>query len=216
MSVVLAIAYRDRVELLTDAACTDPSGKFIDLTSKVYLSPSAKLAVTGRGAREVVELFAGMVTSAGERLQDFDATLFEVQALLKLRRTMRVPTPAAELLVAGISGTKGPMLNVLDTAHDEPYTFLEVPLNVDGLRVCYAGPEIEPNSAPKPDFSHGLIPDGVNLIRSARYVPHVNEKGRKTFPIGGWLDLTVIGPAGVSKSIVHRWPEDQVGIRRRM
>lgn len=203
MSAFYAVAYHDRVELLTDGAVYSDDGTLTDIRRKVWTSDHVPLAVTGRGATGVVEGFAAAIMILSAR-GSFDDTIAAVQGMLERRREKGVPADV-EMVICGTSETVGPRILYFATceayAGVEPWTILD------------AGPEL--GGGPSPDIdgldgSNGLRGCGAELMERMRRIPGPNPTRPDLPPlygVGGHIDWTVITADGCATERIHEWPD---------
>ncbi|WP_242221210.1 hypothetical protein [Shinella zoogloeoides] len=207
MSAFYALAYSDRIELLTDGAIYSDDGTLVDIRMKVHLSEDVPLVITGRGSSAVVDLFAaGMIALSG--CGNVDHALQEIDAMLQRRADQGAPEEA-EWLLASISETRGPMLLYAATADLygyglEPWRLHDVGKEWGG------GPAVDCGDI---DASCGLRDCGAELFERMRQVSAPNPAKPDLPPIhgiGGHVDLTTVLADGCTVERLHTWP-DTVG-----
>ena len=201
MSAFYALAYRDRIELLTDGAIYSDDGTLVDIRMKVHVSENVPLVVTGRGNSAVVDLLAaGMTALAG--CGNVDEAIEQIDALL-LRRAEKGAPEDAEWVIAGVSETRGPFLLYAATAdlygNDlKPWCLHDVgPEWGGGPKIDYCGDL---------DASSGLRGCGVELFERMRRVAGPNP-AKPDLPhihgIGGHVGLTTVRAGGGAGGRVH-------------
>jgi len=207
MSAYLAIAYPDRVELLTDGAVTFNDGTVSDILTKVWTAPTVPLAITGAGEISQVENIARYILGW--------AALTGVAGALDALSTM--PHPAGDLCIvlAGISEDHGPGVWSYSTRSEDNHPAFAVARRV-GLYAMGSGLDVSDISATgltRADFADGIARGGIKLMdawrRKACVSPARPELGPGYY-IGGKVDHTVVTSAGVVTREVHRWP-DKIG-----
>lgn len=207
MSAFYAVAYSDRIELLTDGAVYAEDGTLVDIRQKVWTSEYAPVAVTGRGNVDVVTGFASAILCLAV-CGSFDATIAAVQDLLDRRSEKGVPDDV-EMLICGISETGGPRIFYLVTrdVHDagiEPWRLVDVGQELGG------GNPLTEDERAGLDASDGLLGIAVPLFEAMRSKRGINP-ARPDLPdhygIGGHIDLTVVAPGGCTVERIHEWPD---------
>ncbi|MGO4838681.1 hypothetical protein AB4144_41175, partial [Rhizobiaceae sp. 2RAB30] len=110
MSAFYALAFDDRIELLTDGAIYNDDGVLLDIRRKVWTSPAVPFAVTGRGTSPTVDLIAqGFV--AFSLMGSVDRALDAIADRLAERRARGKETVThCEMVIAAISETRGPVI----------------------------------------------------------------------------------------------------------
>lgn len=203
MSAFFALAYADRIELLTDGAVYRDDGTLTDIKRKVWTSGHVPIAVTGRGATGVVEGFAAAIVCLAA-CGSFDRTIAGVQDLLDRRSEKGVPSDV-EMLICGISETAGTKILYFATCdaygQGEPWTLLDMGQELG------AGPMPETAGL---DASGGLAGCAVPLLESMRRQkgPNPTKPGLpEVYGIGGHIDWTVITADGCATERIHEWPD---------
>jgi hypothetical protein len=215
MSCFLAVAYADRVEILTDGAWYEPDGTLIKFAEKVWRSPFLPMAITARGDMQAADLVARTIIAAGATV-GFDDTIKAIETMLAARRAGGSQTANHyELLIAGISETAGPVQFTFSTL---AYGGAEA-LTLTSLPVMWAGPSLTPAEV----ATLGLAPgagdagltgwgeDFIELARRHTAAAPAFPGRPEHFGIGGHLDLTVIRADGATTTRLRTWSEDQVG-----
>lgn len=210
MSAFYAMAYADRVELLTDGSVYLPDGTLIDICEKVWRSPGLPLAVTGRGSM-AFEAFAETILAMPD--DSVDAVIERTRTLLDQAKAVSLPAGPCEVLVAGISETQGPFLAFFTTADIYPHY---VPLTLHDVGPQFGGGNaLTPDEiAGLPSAENGLAEIGVPLFEAMRRKLGLNPAAPHLpaiHGIGGHVDLTVIAAGGATTTRLHEWPEDTIG-----
>lgn len=210
MSAFLAVAYPDRIELLTDGAVYEPDGTLTEIRRKVWTGDASPIAVTGRGHMLAVEMMAGaLIELVG--IFGFDEALRLADEAARRRRTDDFPDHF-EVLVAGISETAGPRLHYLTTngyAGAEPFTMHDVGPDLLG-GADLTGEERAAIGFTPDAVAIGLSQVGIPLFEAMRAKTGRNPV-RPDLPehhgIGGQLDWTVITAEGAATLTIHTWPD---------
>jgi hypothetical protein len=211
MSAFIAVAYEDRVELLTDGAIIDDeTGALIDVKRKVWHSDIVPIAVTGRGSG-----FGGVATvclaivSVAELLGGFDPAMSWLSKALADRRDLG-SLNAMEIVITGIAESRGPVVlyfnteegQTLDGETLEPWVLRDM----DGSAAAPIPKDIDPA------LMEGLafVVAGSMAMESMRktlasdvFVPGSSEQ----YIVGGCIDHTVVSAEGVEVARVHIWPD---------
>lgn len=208
MSAFYAVAYGDRIELLTDGAIYTDDGTLVGIHEKYFCSDYVPLAITGRGEWAVVEAFASAIVALSA-CGSFDRTIDLVAEFLNQKKTAGVPAPC-EIIVTGISETDGPTILYFSTTDAynlpgfEPWTLFDVGQEWGG------GSSLGEAELAGIDASAGLADCGVALFEAMRRKPGVNPI-RPDLPqlygIGGHVDLTTITKDGCVTRRLRVWPD---------
>ncbi|PTE08206.1 hypothetical protein C9427_21395 [Mesorhizobium helmanticense] len=200
------MTYNDSVELLSDGAVYLPDGTLIDIREKVWRSPGLPLAVTGRGSM-AFEAYAETILAMSE--DSVDAVIERTHTLLEQAKKGVVSSAPCEVLLAGLSETRGPFLAFFSTAdvypQFEPFILHDVGPDFGGGNALTAE-EI----AALPSAEEGLGKCGVALFETMRGKPGLNPAAPHMpaiHGIGGHIDLTVINANGATTTRLHEWPD---------
>lgn len=208
MSVIFALAYADRVEMITDGATIDREGIMVEIRRKVWTAGRLPLAITGRGNIRSVASYAHCLRWFAWTSRDVDAALAKFRRALTIGRRMAHHMDFFELVVVGVSPTRGPLILACQS---RPAGGVEAMTLTDMDGFAYAGP---PVIFPRPELlAAGLAPFGPGFIEDARNTPGFaenDESSAPVFSIGGFLDLTCVSAAGATVSRLRNWP-DRVG-----
>lgn len=212
MSAFYAVAYSDRVELVTDGAIYQDDGTLVDIQRKVWASSSLPLAVTGRGSTRLVDGLTVAINIMAE-CGSIDGTLVEISGMLDKHRDR--DCEPFELVLAAVSEANG--AGIYYFANVDAYG-LFAPWQLHG---------------PYPEFGGGpSLTDAERQMLLTEYggagtlakaaVPLFEAMRRKTGPnpakldlpeiygIGGHVDFTTVAVTGCTIERLHEWP-DSVG-----
>lgn len=215
MSAVLAVQYGDRVQVLADAFRVNDAAPAVlaKVRSKIWTSKPSRIAVSGRGSVPAFAIFGRGIAINGFMLRSFDRTFERIEAdLADAKRKGRV-LPFAEVFVAGISETRGPMIRCFYTSahgHLEPFRLYHPVMSGPTAPFFYAGPPI-PNLMFR--LGAGLDATGAAIMDQARATAAVDpiQGGDPIFAVGGFAELVTIDATGITRQRVREWPEDKVG-----
>lgn len=212
MSAFYAMAYADRVELLTDGAMYRDDGTLTGISTKVFASDALPLAVTGRGENLTVAAFCTAVLALSNCADSFDAALDRLSEFLRKRQVVGV-AGNSEILIAGISESHGPSLWFFTTHYGYPQ-FEPFVVHVVGREFGGGNALTAEEIAGLPNAENGLAKVGPVLFEAMRRKPGLNPAAPHLPPIygvGGRVDLTVVNASGATTTRLHTWPEDTVG-----
>lgn len=216
MSAVLAVQYPDRVQVLADAFRSSDAAPAVltKVRSKIWTSERSRIAVSGRGSVPAFSIFGRGIVLNGFALGSFDRTFARLDAdLAKAKRKGRV-LPFAEVFVAGISETRGPILRCFYTTpfgRIEPFRLYPPVVFGDMPPYFWGGP---PSNNLLFRLGADLETTGAGIMAQARATaaPNVsNPIGEPYFGVGGFAELVTIDRTGIRREIVLRWPEDKPG-----
>ena len=204
MSVAVAVATRDKVQLISDAAFVMPDGRIFELRSKVNSSGRGRIAITGTGDPGAIDAIGrGMVLLAEER--GYDAAIVELSRLLAAGEAR---DRYSVIVIGGISETLGPTLHVVNIG---PPDMGETMTPIAASQV-YVGPEI--GGLPAGAWLFGLDTIAASLVDKARVTPGApmgTPSGEPILAVGGFAEMVTIDRAGITRQVVREWPEDKVG-----
>lgn len=215
MSAFITIPYPDRVELLTDGACTDPDGIFLRNQTKVWVAPDLPLAITGVGAMSEIGPLVD-ITMEACRFGSVDTAIrllkdgFERFGPVECERGFRI-------LIACHSEIWGASLWSY-TNHDygtgsTPAYRLSLCAGLEAMGPGLKMNDIEAVGLPENPFASGLLPHGISLMEAMRSKPGRSPSDPEMEPgfyIGGHIDWTVVSADGVTVERVREWP-DRIG-----
>lgn len=210
MSAFIAVAFEDRVELLTDGAiCDDETGHLIGVKRKVWHSSRVPLAVTGRGQSGAVDFICAAIVAAADGLGGFDATMAWLIDLLAERHEIGAEAKA-EIVIVGIAESAGPVVlyfnteegQILDGKPVEPWTLIDMAGEAIG------GSEIEVDPALMEGLafvvSGSMAMEAMRKTKTSGLFPYREEKRHS---IGGFIDHTVVSPNCIEVQRIHEWPD---------
>lgn len=210
MSAFIAVAYEDRVELLTDGAiCDEETGALIDVRRKVWHSDIVPIAVTGRGNSDAVETVCGAIVAVAEALGGFDPAMTWLIDALADRQEIG-GNNALEIVITGIAESRGPVVLYFSTAEGQ---VLEGAPVVPWVLFDMAGSA----AAPVPSEIDTALVEGLAFVVGGSlamdamrktltndvFRPRLNEQ----YTVGGCIDHTVISAEGIEVARVHVWPD---------
>lgn len=209
MSAFYAVAYEDRVELLTDGAIYQPDGTLTDIRRKVWTSDRLPMAITGRGDSGLVEVMANVMLTVS-CIGTFDKAVERIDGMLQ-RRAEKGAHADFEMVICGISETRGPVIYYFATvnAHGidgfEPWRLHRMPGEFGG-----GNPLTDDEIASLGDASTGLLDVAVPLFNTMRMKKGVNPVSPDLPPlygIGGHIDWTIVAANGAETMRIHEWPD---------
>lgn len=215
MSAFYAVAYEDRVELLTDGAVYSNDGTVEMMDEKVWRSKTLPAAFTGRGNHLAVKILGTTLSMLSARAQTFDALFLEFKEVVEKQKG-RDNAPAMDGLLVGVSETLGPVMYYFHTWPNademngmEPWTLYDA-----GKEILHAStPDqraLRDSGLPMFFSLDGLLEHGVaffNVLR-AHKMQHWAAPGRpEVYAIGGHLDWTVVAANGAETMRIWEWPD---------
>ena len=212
MSAVLAVQHADRVQILSDAFA-GRAGTITAIRSKIRTSVRSRIAFAFRGDAVTGAWLCRSFAFHGWLHGSFDRTFAHVEEYLAKERSSGQRLRFAEIFVAGISETRGPITRVFyTTGHGgiEAFKFYMPPKAPDGTVYFWSGPRIN-NIMFR--LSGGLEATGAAIMDQARATAAVDlvQGGEPFLAVGGFAELVTVTAAGVTRQKVREWPEDKVG-----
>lgn len=201
MSFLLAHAYRDRVELLTDAALFREDGRVKAIRSKVWRSRSVPMAITGRGNYSLTRMMAAGLQIDAFFLRSFDKA---VAGFERHFSRVKASVPHAEIVIIGISEERGPVVLGMQTT---PLGGLPAMKIFDLRGFAHGGPDTGINRLL---FRLGLEEFGLSAIEEARRTSSSDisrPDAIEMYGVGGFAELTIVGPKGIESRVLRRWPD---------
>lgn len=213
------------VHVLTDAASYTPDGVLAGIGTKVFVEPNWPGVVTGRGTAIAVPLLGAALSL---RFLSFDALVDGIEDVLEEMVDYYNIQGSAELVIAGISGNRGPEAYMIVTDDAPPKgCSLEAarasghwpaPFRLQRLHdmtcgpvptvaainaaVEFAGFEVFGTDDAPADVVAGLT-TFIEMQRNSLFDDGICW-------VGGHAELTTISAEGTSHRILKRWP-DKVG-----
>lgn len=213
MSAYYAVAYRDRIELLTDGAIYSDDGIVIETREKVWRSDKLPMAWAGRGNSVVVDGI-GTMLSALAGVGSVDYALDRLAAALA--RNERLREFPVDGVICSISDAGEPQLHWFTT-----YDGFE---GFDPLALYDVGPEWAGGPTPSKETlaawgfpermaTSTLAESGADLFEAMRqtkmaHLAHPDQP--MLYGVGGHVDLTVVRADGVTTERLRTWP-DEIG-----
>lgn len=214
MSAYYAVAYADRIELLTDGAIYTDDGVVVETREKVWRSERLPLAFAGRGNNSSIQLMGlalDAVSIAGKSIEEI---LEWLSGTLETKR--RQGAPAFDGIIASVSKTNGPQLHWFTTYGEfegfEPFKLYDVgaewgggPTPTDETLAAWGFPEKMSNST--------LAESGPDLFEAMRQtkMAHLAAPGQPMLhAVGGHVDLTTVTAKGSTTKRLRTWP-DKIG-----
>lgn len=214
MSLIVATAQRDTAILLTDGATYRKDAAIDRIGSKVITFPGVcgAIAYEGRACREDIAAMAeGLaIRSALDLVRGLGKLASE---MLDWRMQWHPGEPDADILLcaAVYAPGVGPSLWVAWTGGEADRPGLMPGRERNVSRYCNYGDPSEMLARPvdlRDPASFDPRSDGMKLADVARSGPWDPDVGGHH--VGGFLEMTTVGAAGVSKRTLCRWP-DKVG-----
>jgi len=217
MTACAAVCSRGAVHLLTDGAVLDPNtGEMVATTGKVFPLVKQNAAMVVRGSPLLAALLFHHISMLGD---GFDEMISSVSAAIAVLLKPHIANDRAagtwvdfELILTGISETKGPKIFVL-TSYDHPIVKEFKAWRVYDLGETVAMPGTSEILASIDVKNFDPVTDGRRLIESQRNIRDETLDGRSHFIVGAFAQLTTIGVDGIATRIIHRWATDKVGER---
>jgi hypothetical protein len=217
LSAFYAVAYRDRIELLTDGALYEDDGTVRGFEQKVWTSSHAPIAYTGRGNAAACKAF-GEYMQFMSLVGSFDQYVEAFMKALERQQAKRGDQfPALDGLLVGISETAGPKLFYFHTYRgtEGMYATMEPWRLYDAGVEWYGGPDLDRRNlrdSGLPMFwsMDGVREYGVEFFELARRHKLVNlghPDKPMVYGLGGHIDLTTVRPEGCTVERIHEWPD---------
>lgn len=213
MSAFIAVAFEDRVELLTDGAiCDEETGQLLAVRRKVWHSDTIPIAVTGRGTSGAVASICNAIIVAAEAEGGFDPAMAWLIDMLADRRQLGSEAKV-EIVIVGIAESRGPVVLYFSTGEGqsidgnvvEPWVLTDMA----GEAAAGGDPQIDP-----------ALMNGVAFVVAGSMVMEGMRKTQTNdvfrpglsgnYSVGGCIDYTVVTAAGVEVKRIHEWP-DEIG-----
>lgn len=205
MSAYFAQKLEDRVVILSDAAHYDRELIIRRIHSKIYDLGAFNAVSVSRGDMNVGVAMTNALRTIFASARTFDLAIHGARAGFAMIDGSREQKPF-EIIIAGWSETKGPSLYAFTNRKVEgiePFVLHEIETAVSNGYV------------PDDDDMAGLAARGgidvfavdwFNLMRQAKTTP-ITADGTEGYIVGGFIERADITAAGLSKEIVHRWPD---------
>lgn len=210
MSAFIALAYNDRVEILSDGACCTPEGIFIRAQRKIWAAPELPLAVTAVGAVSEIDPLVSIIMEAC-RFGSVDTAL----DLLRTGFEKFGPVDCERkyvIVIACVSERFGPTIWTYANRPlgDAPMHRLHLSRGAESMGPGLDAAEVEAIGLPHDWANDGLRAHGLDLFEAMRRKPGSSpfEPEREPgFYIGGHVDHAVVSAEGVSVERIREWPD---------
>ncbi len=212
--------------MLTDGGVFDPDGRLMALGSKCWAFPHLKMAVSFRGQTifvapviEEIGRLGGDYDEVRERLptvfrESYERQIAAARALFAAQGQTIPPALGLEydVIVVGWSKAKGSDIYAISN-YDRG----------DGIAPWEVADLAPVAPLPSTDLMMDKLkktsPDLIGIEKYCRIVGDEWRKinfssagGEPVYLIGGFLQLTTVGPELITTRIIHRWP-DKIGDR---
>jgi hypothetical protein len=210
MSAFAAIAYEDRVELISDGATVDAEGNLAVAYRKIYKSDYAPLAFTARGHTGAC-IALWVYISGWARAGSFDKTIVHFQEFLS-SGAGKIGEYAMDGAIVGISETGGPRVLYFTTSPDiegcEPFVL------IDNGGFASGGPEPDGDALNRYNLhervhTETLAEFGADLMEASRPTK-MKHNGMEVYGVGAHVDLVTVRADGAIFERLRTWP-DKVG-----
>ncbi len=222
MSAYIAAKYEDCIQIVTDAAAYDKSGKMQRVLDKCWYSTHLPVAITGRGNSYLVESIAASAVKFADECENVEQLMGwlggAAKRLAEKHPEIEEKGFLIELLVASYSEAEGFGQRVL---HNIPENGSELYHwhKMEGW--CIGAPDIDPahvramEAQMSPADPRFLPTFGARLLEGMRFdcAPSGRVKNGVDFfgsVVGGNCRLTTVSRTGVQSRILKTW-NDQIG-----
>jgi len=215
MSTFFSFRYPDCIQILSDTAWLDETGKMLLDHSKVFIVPGLPMAITARGnVRSAIDTLNGMYDFVNS-FATFDAAEAMWHFIKRhFKRLGGAGHVEAEFLFAFWSQTDGPQHFFLPL---HPHSGVE-PFQAHSCGDQVAGGatiswedlshlSLTADAVALPSFPRDYGPDVLQAMRKPASVP---GQARQYVAMGGKCELVTIDRAGVSKAVLASW-DDRIG-----
>lgn len=217
MTAYMAVAYPDRVEVLSDGAICGGSGALLGVRLKVEASKRLPFALIGRGQSGELKTITDPILEATEHLS-VDETIAAIAESLA-GGSLRKQQYDYEVAIFAISETLGPANYMFSSRgpFEAPFGMLE-PYTIAhwGGPPLAGGALIGAEDFSDADFKRlhvglptGLKDVGIIIFEAMRRKSKEDLWGQgAAYWIGGALYHTVIDMDGVRTETIHKWPDE--------
>jgi hypothetical protein len=205
MSLIVAKAFTDRVELVSDAGMFDATGKLLAIQSKLWASSNARVLCSGRGDMNHVYAYALEIMLQGERAKSFDGTIAAMEKALAT--VFPFGLPFFEIVIAGISETNGPTIlgfASVKMGHVVPLQMIDL----GGF--AYAGPDASQAAMEALRNADTIEAHLLHEARTTAGAPIGNPRASGFIGVGGRLERATMGKDGLRLEVLRTWP-DRIG-----
>lgn len=240
MTAINIIRQRDRVHVVTDAACWDSEGIVVGFWPKAFSLPHMPAVIATRGAY-VAPVLLGWEFA---RFATFDDLVSGIEDAMPVIHEQVAPTLEQcgvvdlDIVIAGWSAARSRPESYLMRTTTDVYGIspeeAEQASRAGGYRPeAYHLVELEPVTFAPMSTNEQREAAGfdewleerdeetmrrelVTLLEVERRLLaswSVDGGGVQFHQVGGWATITTVTATGVGQSVFHRWPEDKVGER---
>ncbi|KUL93915.1 hypothetical protein DK26_19400 [Bosea sp. WAO] len=209
MSAIATLIEHDRVRLLADACFYDDTGILTAIEPKVWAVPRAKAAYSSRGARFAFEAFE----TACECIEyngfdEFVAKLDDIFAVFDVL----MGDLLGEIVIAGWSDPEN-VGRVLfrKTYHRDGDDCEPGVIYVMGKRSGFGVDRLDLGDEWSEQRAIAAFQRAREGLEDIRY--GAGPEPVLAHAVGGFIGHAIVGPDGVSGSVIHGWLEDEVGRR---
>lgn len=232
MSAFIALVREDRIEIVSDGANYDLSGRMMAVTEKVRVFPDIPMAIWGRGSNTIVNGAAAMVKTLGPlygliEQNTFDEAAKRLESVFATRLKSRIGDEMpdgchSEVFMAGFSEHLGhPVIVCMrtfaweggDGSQFEPWKVYMMPSPWFGGPLIAAEVAKELYGSPNKFESIGLEPHAVQLMQTMREQKDINPTAPHLPPmhgVGGHVQFVSVSRDSVDSRIIHCW-DDPIG-----
>lgn len=217
MSAFYAVAYSDRIEILTDGISYKEDGTIAAIRNKIWTSDKLPLAFAGRGPSASIDIIGLALGTISRVVQSFDETIILFKERIENLAATADTSVHIDGVVTGISETLGPVIYYFHTyPHPmdgcEPWTFYDVGTEMLGA----------PRPTPQESKASGIpmywACDGLkefggeyfDLLRTQSAWKSDEAYEDQYWAVGGHVDHTIVRAEGISTERILEWP-DKVG-----
>jgi hypothetical protein len=204
MSFYMGFCHSDRVEVLTDTAMYYEDSTLHSTAEKIHRIPGYDAIITSRGEVAFGERFATLIDYVFAQHQTYDSAIADFEA--RLPEIARDGAPPLDLMIAGISASRGPITHIFTTLALEdlkPWTLYT------STRGFMCANELEAGTHAGIAEKRVSIRDaGIQMMNWMRQAERQSmHTGEPVYFIGGGIDLTTVSRAGVTTERIHQWAD---------
>ncbi|WP_173088950.1 hypothetical protein [Devosia sp. 1635] len=205
MSAFFAVAYHNRVEIVSDGATTDGEARLVRAETKIQWSPLMPMAAvaTGHSYACGMLLIHSMKSTVTFQDNQDSANDYLIETLPELADTLFASHGSFSLAIATMqAGTRPRLLHIhRGSAHG--------PRQATWTSIAASGPGFSSEHITAiGGIRNGLVSAGVALLDMQRkWTAKPLDGAAEGFYIGGHVDHAVINAEGVTINRVHEWPD---------